>query len=243
MRMERLKEVAARAMDESLAECTPDEFLNGFPSLGSGVHCDVLSHVHQQAQAVLRENAMVPALLALLSASPRRARPTMMHRLLILRFRSRCSCRLSLMTSLARWPWALALTGWMHCSLASRSCRMDRACESRIYRSPSLACIPLSRGRQADKLPCARLLSICRPLTSETEAADLIAAASLPSKRKHKAALEDALREIEQENANLQAQYLAAQPALQAASAEIAACKALVEKTATSCEQWRAQNA
>ena len=50
------------------------------------------------------------------------------------------------------------------------------------------------------------------------------------------------MREVEQENASLQEQYLAAQPALVAASAEIAACKALVEKTGMACEQWRAAN-
>ena len=70
----------------------------------------------------------------------------------------------------------------------------------------------------------------------------MIAEATLPAKRQHKAALQKALREVEEENASLQEQYLAAQPALQAASAEIAACKALVEKTATKCEEWRASN-
>ena len=68
------------------------------------------------------------------------------------------------------------------------------------------------------------------PLTSLTEARDLIAEAALPTKRQHKLALQEALREVEAENANLQAQYVAALPELQAASAEIAACKALVEK-------------
>ena len=69
---------------------------------------------------------------------------------------------------------------------------------------PRRACDPF--------LPRAR-----SPLTSETEASDLIAAATLPTKRQHKAQLEAALREIEQENASLQEQYLAAQPALQPA--------------------------
>lgn len=82
-----------------------------------------------------------------------------------------------------------------------------------------------------------------RPLTSESEASDLIAAATLPSKRQQKAALLQALRDVEQENASLQAQYLEVQPTLTAASAEIASCKALVEKTATTCERWRAANA
>ena len=52
-----------------------------------------------------------------------------------------------------------------------------------------------------------------------------------------------ALRDVEAENASLQEQYLAVQPKLLAASTEIAECKALVEKTATSCERWRASNA
>ena len=81
------------------------------------------------------------------------------------------------------------------------------------------------------------------PLTSTSEANDMIAEASLPAKRQHKLALQRALREVEEENTSLQAQYLEAQPALQAASAEIAACKALVEQTATRCEQWRAVHA
>jgi hypothetical protein len=68
------------------------------------------------------------------------------------------------------------------------------------------------------------------PLTSVSEARDLIAEATLPAKRQHKAALQEALRELEEENASLQAQYIAALPGLQAASAEINACKALVEK-------------
>ena len=71
----------------------------------------------------------------------------------------------------------------------------------------------------------------------------MIAEAALPAKRQHKLALEQALRDVEEENASLQAQYLAAQPALQAASAEIAACKAMVEQTAMRCEQWRAAHA
>lgn len=72
-----------------------------------------------------------------------------------------------------------------------------------------------------------------RPLTSLSEANDMIAAATLPTKRQHKLALQQAIRQVEAENAALKEQYLAAQPALQAASAEIAACKALVEKVMT----------
>ena len=71
----------------------------------------------------------------------------------------------------------------------------------------------------------------------------MIAEAKLPAKRQHNAALQQALREIEDENASLQEQYLAVQPALQAASAEIAACKAKVEQTANQCERWRAAHA
>jgi len=81
------------------------------------------------------------------------------------------------------------------------------------------------------------------PLTSATEARDMIAAATLPTKRQHKLAVQQAIRQVEEENASLQQQYLALQPALQAASEEIRACKGLVEKTAATCEQWRATNA
>ena len=81
------------------------------------------------------------------------------------------------------------------------------------------------------------------PLTSASEARDLIAAAALPAKRQHSLALKQALAEIEAENADLQRAYLEAQPALQAASAEIAACKAKVEATATHCERWRMAHA
>ena len=81
------------------------------------------------------------------------------------------------------------------------------------------------------------------PLTSNKEAQAMITEASLPAKRQHKLALQQALREVESENASLQEQYLAVQPALQAASAEIAQCKKLVEQTATRCERWRATHA
>lgn len=68
------------------------------------------------------------------------------------------------------------------------------------------------------------------PLTSLTEANDLIAAATLPTKRQHKLSLQQAIRQVEGDIHTLQAQYLAVQPALQTASQEIAACKALVAK-------------
>ena len=94
-----------------------------------------------------------------------------------------------------------------------------------------------------DSLKPPNILLARSPLTSTSEAHDMIAEATLPAKRQHKLALQRALREVEEENTSLQAQYLEAQPALQAASAEIAACKALVEQTATRCEQWRAVHA
>ena len=81
------------------------------------------------------------------------------------------------------------------------------------------------------------------PLTSVTEAKDMIASAMLPAKQQHKLALQQAIRQVEAENDSLQQQYMAAQPALAAASEEIQACKALIEKTAMTCERWRATNA
>lgn len=81
------------------------------------------------------------------------------------------------------------------------------------------------------------------PLTSLTEAEDMIASATLPAKQQHKLALQQAIWQVEAENESLQQQYLAAQPALATASEEIQACKALVEKTAMACERWRVANA
>ena len=128
----------------------------------------------------------------------------------------------------------------------SRMCvPMPFACS--FFASHFLAqCQPLDNRLSSSPLASRVCMCVCArarsPLTSETEASDLIAMATLATKRQHRAALEAALREVQQENASLQEQYIAAQPALQAASAEIAACKALVEKTATSCERWRAAN-
>ena len=53
-----VRQSAARAVDASL--CTSDEFCAGFPALGKS-HRAILQHVHQQAQAGLKENAMVSA--------------------------------------------------------------------------------------------------------------------------------------------------------------------------------------
>ena len=71
----------------------------------------------------------------------------------------------------------------------------------------------------------------------------MIADATLPAKRQHKLELQRAIAQLDAENAGLQAKYLEMQPSLQAASAEIAACKAVVEQTATNCERWRAAHA
>ena len=68
------------------------------------------------------------------------------------------------------------------------------------------------------------------PLTGATEAQDMIAAATLGPKQAHKEALEAAIREVNEENQSLQAQYEGILPELREASAEIERCKALVEK-------------
>lgn len=68
------------------------------------------------------------------------------------------------------------------------------------------------------------------PLTGATEAQDMIAAATLGPKQSHKEALEAAIREVNEENQSLQAQYEGILPELREASAEIERCKALVEK-------------
>ena len=80
-------------------------------------------------------------------------------------------------------------------------------------------------------------------MTSTMESQDMVAEATLPARRQHKLVLQQALSEVEHENASLQAQYNALQPKLHKASAEIAACKQLVEETATQCERWHVARA
>ena len=56
MRASRLREVAARALDESIAGCTEDEFCDGFGL--DAKHRPLLQHVFAQAQHCLRENSL-----------------------------------------------------------------------------------------------------------------------------------------------------------------------------------------
>lgn len=67
VRAARLREVAVRALDETLTGCTPDDFVEGFPTL-SATHGDALRHVCAEAQGQLRENATVRKELAQLTA-------------------------------------------------------------------------------------------------------------------------------------------------------------------------------
>lgn len=172
VRLPRLREVAARALDESLAGCSPDEFCDGF-GLGDA-HRGVLCHVYEQAQACVRANTLA------------------------------------------------------ECDVLFGEVGADES----LDRLDALV-------EQQPELPDGTRL----PLASAGEATAMIANAAVPAKRAHKLALQQALQQVEAENASLQAQYLAALPELHAASQEIAACKALVEKTATSAEGWRAANA
>ena len=57
-RAARLRTEASRALDSSLAACTPDDFCDGFTTLGA-THRETLQHVYLQAQACLRENTTV----------------------------------------------------------------------------------------------------------------------------------------------------------------------------------------
>lgn len=273
VRAARLREVAVRALDETLTGCTPDDFVEGFPTL-SATHGDALRHVCAEAQGQLRENATVRKELAQLTApalfqfSPAvssqaasaraSSRQDFLNTSSHSRARACCCClpsvrqaefdtifdEMGVSQGLERLDSLIARQPAL--PDGSRMCvPMTFACL--FFASHFLAqCQPLDNRLSSSPLASRVCMCVCvrarSPLTSETEASDLIAMATLATKRQHRAALEAALREVQQENASLQEQYIAAQPALQAASAEIAACKALVEKTATSCERWRAAN-
>lgn len=58
VRTERLREVATRALDESLGGCSPDDFCAGFVGIDPKHH-ELLRHVYEQAQGCLRENTLV----------------------------------------------------------------------------------------------------------------------------------------------------------------------------------------
>lgn len=77
------------------------------------------------------------------------------------------------------------------------------------------------------------------PVATEGEAGAVVAKATVPAKLQHKLALEQAIAQVDQENAELQRQYTAQLPRLQEASAEISSCMARMQQTATTCEQWR----
>lgn len=57
VRHTRLREVATRALDESLAGCSAEEFCDGFAL--DPVHRPMLQALHAQATAQLRENSLV----------------------------------------------------------------------------------------------------------------------------------------------------------------------------------------
>ena len=61
----RLQEVARRALDDSLAGCSVEEFCDGF-SVEESLR-PVLAHVYTQAQAKLRENSLVRAMQPVLA--------------------------------------------------------------------------------------------------------------------------------------------------------------------------------
>ena len=261
-RAARLRTEASRALDSSLAACTPDDFCDGFTTLGA-THRETLQHVYLQAQACLRENTTVRTARGAHARTP------------IVPFFS-CvphphphahTC------PHAHAPFFISLSLALPPPALWEQAEFD-AILSEHGVGDSLDKLDALLARQPELPDGSRL-----PLTSADEARNLIAHATLPAKRQHKLKLEQALREVEEENASLQAQYAAALPELQAASAEIAACKAQVEKvrdvpaslslvvlvpsplcfslltvnlplvcvcviqTATSCERWRAANA
>ena len=69
------------------------------------------------------------------------------------------------------------------------------------------------------------------------EATELVSRASKPAKELRKEQLRQALRQVDEENAALQEQYVEQAAALQAASAQIQACQSQLRQTAQMCEQ------
>ena len=79
VRATRLREVAARALDGALAGCTAEDFVACFDGDLAAAHGDTLRQVYLQAQAALRENALVrgrsPDRACVHGPRRRRARP------------------------------------------------------------------------------------------------------------------------------------------------------------------------
>jgi hypothetical protein len=71
VRGSRLREVATHALDETLAACTAESFCDGFASEITAQRADVLvlQNVYDQAQACLRQNALVSESSAVFAAT------------------------------------------------------------------------------------------------------------------------------------------------------------------------------
>ena len=135
VRASRLREVAVRALDESLAGCSPDDFVEGFPSL-SATHREVLQHVYSEAQSVMRENTAVRACPAArrsnwISRRCHYASPTSSDELTQSSRSHLAAARRSLMRSSVRWASARASTASTRCSRGNQSCQTDLDCTRR----------------------------------------------------------------------------------------------------------------
>ena len=67
-------------------------------------------------------------------------------------------------------------------------------------------------------------------MASDGEAEAMVRKATVPAKLQHKHALQQAILQVEQENAELQRQYSEQLPRLQAASADISSCMARMQQ-------------
>eukprot|EP00327_Prymnesium_parvum_P008138 CAMPEP_0182804532 /NCGR_PEP_ID=MMETSP0006_2-20121128/4598_1 /TAXON_ID=97485 /ORGANISM="Prymnesium parvum, Strain Texoma1" /LENGTH=192 /DNA_ID=CAMNT_0024930051 /DNA_START=400 /DNA_END=979 /DNA_ORIENTATION=+ len=156
---DRLQEVARRALDESLASCSVDEFCDGFSVDPS--HRPVLQHVYIQAQSKLRENSLAEFDLIF--------------------------NELGVDTSLQRL-------------------------EDLLSEQPSLP----------DGSRC--------PVVAEAEGPTAIRNTMVSCKRRQKLAIAEALRQVDQENVQLQMDFHAQLPKLQAANKELASCMSLMHQ-------------
>jgi len=76
-------------------------------------------------------------------------------------------------------------------------------------------------------------------VVAEAEGPTAIRNTMVSCKRRQKLAIAEALRQVDQENVQLQMDFHAQLPKLQAANKELASCMSLMHQTATSCEEWR----
>ena len=164
MRLSRLRQVAGRALEESLAGCSLDDFCDGFAL--DAKYRPLLEQVYKETVGEMRGNVLA------------------------------------------------------ECDLIFRELGVTES---------------LDRLDRLDlKLPDGS----CCLQASPHEVAAVVSHATLPVKQRHLRVLQQALQQVQQENAALKEQYLAQHAQLSTANEQIDSCVANLEQTAMQCERW-----